>query len=110
MKLAGGRGEALPGSSPDSACRASRMRERRRGAMRRKELMTPEVEGISPEATLQQTAVNRRRLHSGPFLACEGDPLGGMLTEQWRGPTCATCRFSAATPDSLAWCHWLTWR
>ena len=46
------------------------------------DLMTPGVEVIAPEATLQQAAAKMRRLNIGPLPVCEGDQLVGMLTDR----------------------------
>jgi len=79
--------------------------------MKIKEIMTPGVEVISPEATLQQAAAKMRRLNIGPLPVCDGDQLVGMLTDrditvravaEGCDPTTTTVR-EAMTPD-LAYC------
>jgi len=75
--------------------------------MQLKAIMTPEVEVIHPEATLQQAAAKMRRLTIGPLPVCEGDRLIGMLTDrditvravaEGCDPTTTTVR-EAMTPD-----------
>ena len=74
-----------------------------------KDVMTPDVEVISPEATLQQAAAKMRRLHIGPLPVCDGDQLVGMLTDrditvravaEGCDPTTTTVR-EAMTPDMV---------
>jgi len=76
-----------------------------------KDVMTPDVEVISPEATLQQAAAKMRRLNIGPLPVCDGDQLVGMLTDrditvravaEGCDPTATTVR-EAMTPD-IAYC------
>jgi CBS domain-containing protein len=76
-----------------------------------KDVMTPDVEVIAPEATLQQAAAKMRRLNIGPLPVCDGDQLVGMLTDrditvravaEGCDPTTTTVR-EAMTPD-LAYC------
>jgi CBS domain-containing protein len=76
-----------------------------------KDVMTPGVEVITPEATLQQAAAKMRRLNIGPLPVCDGDQLLGMLTDrditvravaEGCDPTTTTVR-EAMTPD-LAYC------
>ena len=79
--------------------------------MKLKEVMTPGVEVIAPEATLQQAAAKMRRLNIGPLPVCDGDQLVGMLTDrditvravaEGCDPTSTTVR-EAMTPD-IAYC------
>ncbi|HEY5869354.1 MAG TPA: CBS domain-containing protein [Candidatus Tectomicrobia bacterium] len=79
--------------------------------MQLRAIMTPEVEVIPPEATLQQAAAKMRRLNIGPLPVCDGDRLIGMLTDrditvravaEGCDPTTTTVR-EAMTPD-LAYC------
>ena len=79
--------------------------------MQLKEVMTPEVEVIQPEATLQQAAAKMRRLNIGPLPVCDGDRLIGMLTDrditvravaEGCDPNTTTVR-EAMTPD-IAYC------
>jgi CBS domain-containing protein len=76
-----------------------------------KDVMTPDVEVISPEATLQQAAAKMRRLNIGPLPVCDGDQLVGMLTDrditvravaEGCDPTTTTVR-EAMTPE-IAYC------
>ena len=76
-----------------------------------KDVMTPDVEVIAPEATLQQAAAKMRRLNIGPLPVCDGDQLVGMLTDrditvravaEGCDPTTTTVR-EAMTPD-IAYC------
>jgi CBS domain-containing protein len=69
--------------------------------------MTPEVEVVSPEVTLQEAAEKMRRLDVGPLPVCDGDRLVGMLTDrditvravaEGCNPTTTTVR-EAMTPD-----------
>jgi len=79
--------------------------------MKLKEIMTPGVEVIQPEATLQQAAAKMRRLDIGPLPVCDGDQLIGMLTDrditvravaEGCDPNTTTVR-EAMTPD-IAYC------
>jgi CBS domain-containing protein len=79
--------------------------------MKLKEIMTPGVEVIAPEATLQQAATKMRRLDIGPLPVCDGEQLVGMLTDrditiravaEGCDPTTTTVR-EAMTPD-IAYC------
>jgi CBS domain-containing protein len=76
-----------------------------------KDVMTPDVEVIAPEATLQQGAAKMRRLNIGPLPVCDGDQLVGMLTDrditvramaEGCDPTTTTVR--EAMPPDLAYC------
>ena len=76
-----------------------------------KDVMTPDVEVIAPEATLQQAAAKMRRLNIGPLPVCDGDQLVGMLTDrditvramaEGCDPTTTTVR--EAMPPDLAYC------
>ena len=75
--------------------------------MHLREIMTPEVEVIHPEVTLQQAAAKMRRLNIGSLPVCDGDRLIGMLTDrditvravaEGCDPTTTTIR-EAMTPD-----------
>ena len=75
-----------------------------------KDVMTPGVEVIAPEATLQQAAAKMRRLNIGPLPVCDGDQLVGMLTDRditvravAEGCDPTTTVREAMTPD-LAYC------
>jgi CBS domain-containing protein len=50
--------------------------------MQLKEIMTPGVEVIAPEATLQEAAEKMRHLDIGPLPVCNGDRLVGLLTDR----------------------------
>jgi len=51
-------------------------------AMQLKEVMTPGVEVISPEASIREAAEKMRHLDIGPLPVCDGDRLIGMLTDR----------------------------
>jgi len=79
--------------------------------MQLRAIMTPEVEVIDPEVTLQQAAAKMRRLNIGSLPVCEGERLIGMLTDrditvravaERSDPTTTTIR-EAMTPD-IAYC------
>jgi CBS domain-containing protein len=50
--------------------------------MRVKDVMTPQVEVISAESTLQAAAARMKARDIGPLPVCEGDRLVGMLTDR----------------------------
>src|SRR5262250_1719797 len=50
--------------------------------MQLKEIMTPGVEVVTPEATIQEAAEKMRHLDIGPLPVCDGDRLVGMLTDR----------------------------
>lgn len=50
--------------------------------MQLKEVMTPGVEVISPEASIREAAEKMRHLDIGPLPVCDGDRLVGMLTDR----------------------------
>jgi CBS domain-containing protein len=56
--------------------------ERRNGEMQLKEIMTPGVEVVTPEATIQEAAEKMRHLDIGPLPVCDGECLVGMLTDR----------------------------
>src|SRR5262245_1505901 len=75
--------------------------------MQLKDIMTPKVEVIAPEATLQEAARKMRQLDIGPLPVCDGDRLVGMLTDrditvravaEGHDPQTTTVR-EAMTPD-----------
>ena len=79
--------------------------------MQLKDIMTPRVEVISPEATLQEAAQKMSQLDVGPLPVCDGEQLVGMLTDrditvravaEGCDPTTTTVR-EAMTPD-LVYC------
>jgi CBS domain-containing protein len=79
--------------------------------MQLKNIMTPEVEVISPEATIQEAAQKMSQLDVGPLPVCDGEQLVGMLTDrdiavravaEGCDPTTTTVR-EAMTPD-LVYC------
>lgn len=75
--------------------------------MQLKDIMTPRVEVIAPEATLQEAAQKMQRFDIGPLPVCDGDRLVGMLTDrditvravaEGHDPKTTTVR-EAMTPD-----------
>ena len=50
--------------------------------MQLKDIMTPQVEVISPEATLQAAAQKMSQFDVGPLPVCDGEQLVGMLTDR----------------------------
>ena len=50
--------------------------------MQLKEIMTPTVEVISPEASIREAAEKMRHLDIGPLPVCDGEQLVGMLTDR----------------------------
>jgi len=50
--------------------------------MQLKEIMTPHVEVIDPDATLEEAAEKMERLDIGPLPICDGERLVGMLTDR----------------------------
>jgi CBS domain-containing protein len=50
--------------------------------MQVQDIMTPNVEVISPEATLREAAEKMSRLDVGPLPVCDGERLVGMLTDR----------------------------
>ncbi len=50
--------------------------------MQLKEIMTPNVEVIAPEATIREAAEKMSHLDIGPLPVCEGERLVGMLTDR----------------------------
>jgi CBS domain-containing protein len=50
--------------------------------MQLKEIMTPAVEVVSPEASIREAAEKMRHLDIGPLPVCDGDRLVGMLTDR----------------------------
>jgi CBS domain-containing protein len=47
-----------------------------------REVMTPRVEVIHPDATLREAAQKMKSLDVGPIPVCDGDRLQGMLTDR----------------------------
>jgi CBS domain-containing protein len=47
-----------------------------------KEIMTPHVEVIHPEASIQEAAQKMKGLDVGPLPVCTGERLEGMLTDR----------------------------
>ena len=62
--------------------RAHLSKVERSTAMQLKEIMTPSVEVISPEASVREAAEKMRHLDIGPLPVCDGDRLVGMLTDR----------------------------
>ena len=50
--------------------------------MQLKDVMTPEVEVIAPEASIYAAATTRSHRDIGPLPVCEGERLVGMLTDR----------------------------
>ena len=50
--------------------------------MQVREIMTPGVEVIHPDATLKEAAEKMSRLDIGPLPVCDGERLVGMLTDR----------------------------
>ena len=50
--------------------------------MQLKDVMTPEVEVIAPEASLSEAAETMSHLDIGPLPVCEGERLVGMPTDR----------------------------
>ena len=50
--------------------------------MQLKDVMTPEVEVITPEASIYEAAEKMSHLDIGPLPVCEGERLVGMLTDR----------------------------
>jgi CBS domain-containing protein len=50
--------------------------------MQLKDIMTPGVEVITPEATIQEAAQKMSQLDVGPLPVCDGEQLVGMLTDR----------------------------
>lgn len=50
--------------------------------MRLKDIMTPNVEVISPDATLEEAASKMKQLNVGTLPVCDGDRLRGILTDR----------------------------
>jgi CBS domain-containing protein len=50
--------------------------------MQLKDIMTPRVEVVSPQATLQEAAQKMKQFDIGPLPICDGERLVGMLTDR----------------------------
>src|SRR5438105_12478457 len=50
--------------------------------MQVREIMTRNVEVVSPDATVQDAAQKMRELDAGPLPVCDGDHLVGMITDR----------------------------
>jgi CBS domain-containing protein len=50
--------------------------------MQLKDVMTPAVEVIAPEASIYEAAEKMRHLDIGPLPVCDGERLVGMLTDR----------------------------
>jgi len=50
--------------------------------MQLKEVMTPQVEVVRPDASLQEAAEMMMKLDVGPLPVCDGERLVGMLTDR----------------------------
>src|ERR1043165_6934549 len=51
-------------------------------AMQLKDVMTPGVEVITPEASIYEAAEKMSHLEIGPLPVCDGERLVGMLTDR----------------------------
>lgn len=47
-----------------------------------KDVLTPEVEAITPEASIDEAATTMSHRDIGPLPVCEGERLVGMLTDR----------------------------
>ena len=79
--------------------------------MQLKEIMTPHVEVIAPEASIYEAAQKMSHLDIGPLPVCEGERLVGMLTDRditvravaaGRDPVTTHVR-EVMTPDAGLW-------
>ena len=50
--------------------------------MKVRDVMTPHVEVVHPDATLQEAAAKMERLDVGPLPVCDGRKIQGMLTDR----------------------------
>jgi CBS domain-containing protein len=50
--------------------------------MQLKKIMTPNVEVVHPDATVQEAAQKMKGLDVGPLPVCDGERLVGMLTDR----------------------------
>ena len=50
--------------------------------MKLRDVMTPRVEVVHPDATIQEAARKMKDLDVGPIPVCDGDRLVGMLTDR----------------------------
>ena len=50
--------------------------------MKVKDVMTPDVECIGPDGSLQDAATKMKTRDVGPILVCEGDTVVGILTDR----------------------------
>jgi CBS domain-containing protein len=50
--------------------------------MQIREIMTPRVEVIHPDATIAEAAEKMKRLDVGPLPVCDGERLLGMITDR----------------------------
>src|SRR2546428_6689943 len=66
----------------DEAMRAQRTGRGRSIAMQLKDIMTPGVEVIAPEASIYEAAEKMSHLDIGPLPVCDGERLVGMLTDR----------------------------
>jgi CBS domain-containing protein len=75
--------------------------------MKLKDVMTPNVECVGPDATIREAARKMRDLDVGPLPICDNDRLAGMVTDrdlavravaEGRDPN-ATCVRDVMTPE-----------
>jgi CBS domain-containing protein len=50
--------------------------------MRVRDIMTPDVECVCPDDTLQEAAIKMQDLDIGPLPVCDRDQIAGMLTDR----------------------------
>lgn len=50
--------------------------------MKIKEVMTPEVEVVAPDAPIQEAAAKMKELDVGALPVCDGDRVAGVLTDR----------------------------
>ena len=50
--------------------------------MRVRDIMTPDVECVCPDDTLQEAAIKMQDLDVGPLPVCDRDQIAGMLTDR----------------------------
>jgi CBS domain-containing protein len=50
--------------------------------MRVRDIMTPDVECVCPDDTLQEAAIKMQDLDIGPLPVCDRDHIAGMLTDR----------------------------
>lgn len=80
--------------------------------MQLKQVMTPDVEVVHPDATLQEAAVKMKSLDVGPLPVSDGGKVVGMITDrditvravaEGRDPKSTTVR--EAMTDEVVYCY-----